>query len=714
MLDATQIDKIIKDYVEAIKPYSDGRYRQKDKGEKCPEFWPGYRLAVKQREQLRVHIESDVFPTHLFEAKAPNMTDAEHAYLKETFKQVTLPEYVDFQNTILRALHESNWSLQPGESAGDETDPDSFAYFIAREIEHFGSLAEYFKHIITKIKTLDPMGVLCVMPLAIPTVESTGEEGETIMVMDPNERVKPQPIYFDVNSVVGKHDGQWYLLRTREKSVVTDGGESKRTGEVLWLVDDTNCWKIEQYGKKHELNFRPVLYFQHDTGYVPCEALKGTPVLREGTVAYESPYLPAKDLLDLVLIDSSQINIVKASSIYPQKVMLGNDCEYEDVGRGARCSGGHLHGIDADGLFKDYGECPSCKGSGMTVQLGPNKVLLVRQQSKVADSGQAKVQDAMAIVEPGGQTLDKLQTQVDKNRAAARKMLHLHSETPIAGGDAATATEVGVGVKAQNAFIAPIASQTFALMDFVLGTIAQQRYGTSEGFYTLIPATQFELRTEADYIALLGEAQSKNLPPAAIEEILRGYFATRHGSDPYMAEAFQVLAYADVLLTAGWQQVEAMQAKGNAKEWEVQLHRRALTMYDELMQTPEFRALSVMEKADRIKEYARGKFLPSTALPANPSPAQRAAQLVDGIVSEMTVVQDTAVPAGETVQDTALNGAQVASLLEIIIKINTGIITIETARPLIRAAFPGIDDATIKDMLAGVKQVDPNLVATVN
>jgi len=634
MLTPEQITKIVADYVDATKPQVDRRFRRQ---EGHAEYWQGYGLAVRQRDELRVHIESDVFPEHLFRAKAPNMTEAEHEYLKKTFKQVTLPEYTDYQNTILRALHESNWSLSPGEAAGDIADPDSYTYYISRRIDYFGSLAEYFKHIVTKIKTLDPMGVLCVMPQVIPTTESTGEDGEQVMVIDPNERVAPQPIYFEVNQVVGKHDGLWYLLRTRQRSTVTDGGKEVQDGQVLWLVDDVNCWKVEQYGRKNDMLFEVSLYFQHDTGYVPVQPLKGTPVLRNGVLMYESTYLPAKDLLDLVLIDSSQLNIVKASSIYPQKVMLGNDCEYEDVAKGARCNGGRLTGM-VDGAYVDHGMCTRCNGTGMSVQLGPNKVLLVRSQRGLDAAAQPKVQDAMTIVEPSATTTQVLQEQIDSNRAAARKMLHLYSEQPMAGGDAATATQVGVGVKAQNAFVAPIAAQTFALMDFVLATIARQRYGADEGFYTLTPATQFDLRTEADYIALLGEAQAKSLPPAAIEEILRGYFGVRFGSDPYMAEAFQVLAHADVLLTAGWQQVQAMEAKGTVKPWEVQLHNRALSLYDELMQDPTFRELDIMDKAKRLQAYAQqlygGEPTPMAAPGVVATPAQRAAALVQATEEE--------------------------------------------------------------------------------
>jgi hypothetical protein len=253
-----------------------------------------------------------------------------------------------------------------------------------------------------------------------------------------------------------------------------------------------------------------------------------------------------------------------------------------------------------------------------------------------------KVQDAMTYVEPSASTTDTLTKQIESNRLAARKQLHLYSEQPMAGGDAATATQVGVGVKAQNAFIAPIASQIFGTMDFVLSTITIQRYGEQDGFYDLVPATQYDLRTEADYIAMLGEAQSKGLPPSAIEEILRGFFATRYGSDPYMAEAFSVIATADTLLTTNWQQIQAMQGKNQVQAWEVLLHNRALTLYDELMRDPEFRTLEPFEKAMRLQERAKELAQAEAPSPAQgtETPAQRALRLVQGTENENQAMID--------------------------------------------------------------------------
>ena len=767
MLTEEQIDIIVSSFVDKAKGwYVDGMFREYGRSSigakrttKWPEFWRGYNKAVKQRDELRVHIESGSFPSHLIINRSPNQTQAEYDYVKENFKQVTIPHYVDFENMIIGALHQSNWTFEFGAAAGEDTDIESYKTYITQRIDQFDSLADWMKHILPKIKTLDPMGVVCVMPKNIPAVEGTTDTGEVAMVMDPDTLVDPQPIYFPVDTVVGKEDGRWYLLLTNERSIVQKAGKDVREGMVLWLVDNVNCWRIEQYGKAHDMEFSVSLHFNHQCGYVPAEPLKGRPVIENGAVMYESYYLPAKDLFDLVLLDSMNLFMIKSNSVYPMRVMLGHECDYQDISAGTHCIGGTLHKQGEDGLM-NMGKCPSCKGTGVAARLGPAGVLFVKEQGARDSGQQVKVQDAMTFVEPTATTPTILREEIRSNTAEGRRMLHLHSDISISGGSAETATQVGVGVKARANFIAPIASQIFATIDFVAKTIAIERYGTAEEYYTIIPATQYDLRTEADYLALLGEAMMKGLPPAAIEEVLRGYFNIRYASDPYMQEAMSVIVQADRLVAANWQQIAAMQGKGEVKAWEVALHQQALGLYDRLMQDLAFRQLDVFAKADAMKTYAQSQFngeaATAGAVPVLRPVRDMAAsivqeteedddddqEMIDGVIDILRGITDeenrrrsaeeriadftaqgiaidreafmervmgmavdmaTAPEQDVAVANTALNGAQVQSLVQIINQVSLGLITRETAKPLIVAAFPGIDSIIIDQMLAGVK-----------
>lgn len=63
-----------------------------------------------------------------------------------------------------------------------------------------------------------------------------------------------------------------------------------------------------------------------------------------------------------------------------------------------------------------------------------------------------------------------------------------------------------------------------------------------------------------------------------------------------------------------------------------------------------------------------------------------------------------AVAGASAVQDTALNGAQVTSLLEVLDKVSQGILSIPGATAVIAGAFPAIPAATITEMLKGVQE----------
>lgn len=66
-----------------------------------------------------------------------------------------------------------------------------------------------------------------------------------------------------------------------------------------------------------------------------------------------------------------------------------------------------------------------------------------------------------------------------------------------------------------------------------------------------------------------------------------------------------------------------------------------------------------------------------------------------------------AAEGGAVVQDTALNGAQVTSLLAIVTAVAAGELPPDTARAMIQAAFPAVDSSTIDAMLSGLEGFGP-------
>lgn len=80
-----------------------------------------------------------------------------------------------------------------------------------------------------------------------------------------------------------------------------------------------------------------------------------------------------------------------------------------------------------------------------------------------------------------------------------------------------------------------------------------------------------------------------------------------------------------------------------------------------------------------------------------------------GVMADGTPVDDNsdAPIAAETVQDTALNGAQVTSLQQIIQAVALGQLPAASALAMIEVAFPGVDKAKIKLMVAAAEKFTP-------
>lgn len=613
MLTPEQVQAIVDSRVRLIKDrYREGELRKATRGDTAmpwPEFWPGYNQAVKERDELAVHIEYGVFPEHLIRARSPNQTDVEFEYVRANFKQVTLPNSIDFLNTLARA--DSNWRLEFRDEASD------LERYLSEGIGELGDYVMWSNALLPKMKILDPMGIICTMPVRIPTIESIGEDGKPVVLIDPDTMVEPQPNYFPVDKVWGYEHGVWYCLLTNERSEVKKGGQWVNEGLVMWIVDDQKCYRAAQYGEAWRLLFEISEYFEHGQGFPPCVFLMGTPTLKEGRVIYQSVYLPAKPAFDTVLLDTTYLSMVKSNSAYPYRVMLGNDCDYvaPDMGR---CVGGQMMYVDEHGKTFTKGTCSKCNGTGVAARLGPNGVLFVHELKR-GDTAQTSVHDAMTFVEPTATTMDFLRSEITDQTAEGRRIMHLSSEAPIVGGDAKTATQSGIDAKATIAFIRPIANQLAAVREFTAECIAIQRYGkeAADGMFKLIPAASFDLRTEADYLSEI--ERIKTLPPTMRQLALEGYIATRYAGDATMKQAFEAIILADRLFALDTMEIAGMQTARTVEAWEVALHNDAIGIYERLAQDAAFMALDKFAKADKLKEAARAARPTATIRPLVPN-----------------------------------------------------------------------------------------------
>lgn len=225
--------------------------------------------------------------------------------------------------------------------------------------------------------------------------------------------------------------------------------------------------------------------------------------------------------------------------------------------------------------------CPSCKGSGSQARLGPLGEVRVRQKTTGEGGAEAKVGDALTFVSPPTETLTFLREEIEYNLRQARNLLHLHSEAPIVGGDAPTATQVGVDVRATQAFVAPIANQVLDLTEFIIDCIGAERYAERYPGVTITRPSTYDVRTETDLIAEFKVATT-TMPPPVAEGILWQYIKARYGHSPDQLKTWQTIAAADTIFATNTATIQQLLAQRIIEPWQVALHQQSFAIYDQL------------------------------------------------------------------------------------------------------------------------------------
>lgn len=576
MFNPSEILQKVSAVVTASKDEYNASYvygRTPDKS-KVPAYSDIYVEAVNNAEAIRVHAEHGVFPENLFKHRSPNQTDDEFQYIKHNYKQVTLPVFIDYLSTVGRAFADNNWHIsynedkQPFVTAGK-----TFQSYVEKELPVYNSLEFFVKSILPGIKAIDAMGVVVVKPQGLPTVET--EEGQ--ILIDSTELIEPTVFYYSSKNVVDFEDGKYFLIELDEKSVVDYGGKKQTIGRMFEFYDENVIYLVEQFGKFIDQTFEVRIFFQHDLGVVPVKQLMGIPKIVEKKILHQSPFLFAVDNLDLVVLDSSNLQLSKNNSCYPFRVMVGDPCEFEDK-EGNICSDGYIFSQDNTSKMT----CPKCNGSGLKARMGPNGVLLLKPSSGVNQGDGALQQKPLEYISPPVDTLVFIDTCIDKNMDKAKKILHLAtSNSNIKAGDNVTATGQLVDLKALYAFVKNISDQTFSIYDFLLEAIGKMRYGSEFNKPRLIYPDSFDFKTYSDYIVEISEGIKSGLPPFVIHAILYRFLQTMY-NEKETTDVMKLIVETDRCLVMSTDDIDFKLVKNLVAPWEVILHDSAVTLIDEL------------------------------------------------------------------------------------------------------------------------------------
>jgi hypothetical protein len=578
-------------------------------------------------DSILPHSRSDVYPEHLLSVRAPNQTDAQAMYIKANYKATTLSVFEDFRSTISRAFADQNWSIRYSPELDERFGEETFQRYVNNEIEKFGSLEMFVKNMLPTLKLVDANGIIAIYPDDIPYLDEEEFE-EPVMG---NELLRPMPTYYNCKNIVGQKFGEYYLVISDDHSYVKNGSKMEESGIVLYLYDSDAIYKIEQTGKKSDMTFgEPVLYFQHNLGYVPCIKLMGSPQLIANEIAFQSPFITAVPLLDQVVLDESYLQMSKATSAFPFMVALGEICEFIDR-EGNKCNDGQIF----DAVNGGYRTCGSCSGSGVKSRFSPTGMLLIKPRTSLSEGDSGLSGEYLKFVSPPMDTLTFLRTEIEQQMAKSRRILHLPSSDESGTiGEASTATGSLNKLRSLYAFIKPISDQLFTIYEFSLVTIGKMRYGDLFGGVNLVYPTSFDISTPSDYLAVISEGVKAGVPPSITFSNVYNYIRAIHYTDEETSAVYDLIINADELLLMSNADILARLASGSVEKWQDVLHNSGPQLIMELIRdfiptegAERFLDLPMSEQIAQLRAKAAEKIAVTL------DPIQQAQQtLLNGIV----------------------------------------------------------------------------------
>lgn len=574
-----------------------------------PEYFPGYRFRIDLRERVKPHSELGYRPDALLARLHPHESEAEGNWIRENFKQTTLPVYQDFKTTISRVFHDANWDVDYSpvkENLNGNPAINLQQYLEALPI--WGSLEMFWQSVLLDNKLVDANALLVVKPHRVDRVES--QEDENVMVVDNSMPFEPVPFIYGCERVVGEDLGNWYMVELPERTVVKYNSTEMRIGRVFEVYDRDTIWRAEQTGSFNANTFIIYPYFQHNWGKVPAWYLGGVSELRDEGGEQRIHQVPrfryATDLLDLTLLNEQYHNAVLAKCAFPHKIMYGTPCEntwkYGDDD--LVCDGGYGHLPTGEQVL-----CQKCKGTGLRERLSPLGVLLVRPPSstKENDKGLSGI-EPLSFVSPDTEISRFLQEKIDRDEAKARRILHMSDTKTDASNPEKLATDLLMDEKAKMDFLKPEAMQLFYLYENMHQAANWMRYAEKEKQPRITYPIAYDFQTEGDYLQQLSAARAANVPPSVMEQIVRRYVRALYTSDAQQTAFMETLLGADRLLALTMTEIGLLQGRGSVSPWEEVLHVSGASILADIASRVEgFWELDPQERITQLQDAAKVK-----------------------------------------------------------------------------------------------------------
>ncbi len=546
-----------------------------------------YSEAKEHAEAIEIHSKLGKFPEQLMRAKAPNETEAELKYRKDSFESITVSFWHRAENSLNRIWAEQNYKIEWPEIDGLK------AYF-TKDYHIYKSIISYFQSVVTKAKIRDPNSVLAV-EFDLPLKRNSNGE----IVPDDSVLLEPYASIYDSDDVLMYKEGKLALLCSDEKVVVESGGRKVMEGHVLYLFDDTSIYRIYQVGKKQDRKFEVELYYNHGLGYMPVWKLKGVPEkVCDGNPLYNSYFTGALPHLNKAVKLDSTLDSSISKIAYPIRTYFEQKCP------NSNCKDGKIWGSDPS---QPATSCPTCSGRG-TVGFSPLRDHIVEAPSALSDTDKLPF-PGIAYVTPPSEILDFNQKKIEKDIVTAFTFINIDVSNKTSGPDA-TATEVKIDRDELHTFLLSISNELYHLLSDFVNTAAKIRYMDTMAEYRIevSPPQNFDLRTAAELTEEISKAKTSGLPAVGFNALNQEWVEQRFNQNGSVVKINKMVAIIDPYSNCSSQEVIQLKTSGIAELWQAILHCEILSyIHDEMSKDAEFLNKSVDEIRTILEQKAKDK-----------------------------------------------------------------------------------------------------------
>ncbi len=217
-------------------------------------------------------------------------------------------------------------------------------------------------------------------------------------------------------------------------------------------------------------------------------------------------------------------------------------------------------------------------------------------------------------------------------------------------------------------------------------------------------------------LPILGDLEHATLNNFA--EAVRMFWEGGNGVVPYLQTIEDVLinrfvrkvrlpGVEDVYARFDLRKVKALR-EDTTKQWEIVAKLTAIGCSLE-----EATTLIGIEADTSTMKSAKAHFVPSTVVPLDSLVDANGNAHADDGTDDADAAESAALPGGQPVQDTALNGAQVSAILDITAQVSAETLSVDGAIAIMLVAFPTIDEAEARRIAEGAikKPPEPNPAA---